>query len=135
MAHRFGNFWPIPWAFNFLFNNFICWRAPFGYLYFPNFQMNQNWVHQSFLAWFWHYFHLVYWMRQDLNRQHINYQLNSLTTRPDWRPEPLTLLVKSNGDFFAWRKFLVKTAPDKLQTSNTSTGISGPNKTGMAFSF
>jgi hypothetical protein len=27
------------------------WRAPFGYVYFLYFQMNQNWVQKSILAW------------------------------------------------------------------------------------
>jgi len=40
----------------------IFWRAPFGYLYIYFFfiwGLNQDWVHQSILAWLWNYFHLV----------------------------------------------------------------------------
>ncbi len=69
------------------FFNFFCWSAPFGYLYFLYFQMNQNWIQISILAWLWHHFHhLVYWMRQDSNPQPIDRESNLLTIRPDWRP-------------------------------------------------
>ncbi len=62
----------------------FCWRAPFGNLYFLYFKMNQNWVQKSILAWLWHHFHLVQWMRQDSNPQPIDREPNSLpTTRPD----------------------------------------------------
>ncbi len=47
----------------YLFFNILFWHAPFGYLYFLYFQMNQNWVQKSILPWLWHHFHLVYWGR------------------------------------------------------------------------
>ncbi len=62
---------------NRFFINKIFWRALFGgYLYFLYFQMNQNWVQKLILAWLWHHFLLVYWMRQDSNPQPINRESN-----------------------------------------------------------
>ncbi len=72
------------------FKYFFCWCAPFDYLYFLSFQMNQNWVQKSFLAWLWHHFHLVYWIRWDSNPQPKDRESNLLTTRPNWRPKKIT---------------------------------------------
>jgi len=45
--------------------------------------MNQTWVQELILAWFWPHFHLVYWMRRDLNPQPFNCESSLLTTIPD----------------------------------------------------
>ncbi len=64
------------------------WLPVFSY-----FQMNQNWVQKSILAWLWPHFHLVFWMRQVLNPQRLDHESSSLTTRPDCRPFDFYLLV------------------------------------------
>jgi len=47
--------------------------------------INHNWQQKSILAWLWPHFHLVYWMRRDLNPQPFDCELTLLTTRPDCR--------------------------------------------------
>jgi hypothetical protein len=60
--------------------------ATYIFLIFP--WMNQNWVHESILAWLSTHFHQVFWIRWDEIWTHnlLNCDLSPLTTRPDFRP-------------------------------------------------
>ncbi len=56
-----------------------------GYLYFPYFQMKQNWVQESILAQLWPHFHLLSRLRWESNPQPFDGELSLLTTRLVWR--------------------------------------------------
>jgi len=72
---------------SFLETYFFNLWAPFSDLNFSHFStMNQNCAQELILALFWHHFHLVYWMRRDLNPQPFDCELSLLTTRPDCHP-------------------------------------------------
>jgi len=100
------------------FFNIFFWCAPFGCLYFST--MNQNWVQEWILAWFWTHFNLVYWMRQDSNPQPFDRESSLLTTKPDWRPSRLNFTYTRIADHGRsdwlgyWVEFVQKASFKKL---------------------
>ncbi len=75
-------FFPFPFFFPLLPLPKQCfWCTPFRYLMY---QVNQNWVQDSILAWLCPHFHQVVWMRQDSNPQPFHRDSSFLTTRPNW---------------------------------------------------
>ncbi len=82
----------IECCFRYTPNYIFCRCSPFG-PFFWIFKLYHNWVQELILAWLLPPFHLVIWMRQDLNPQPLDGESSLLTNRWEFTPNDVLVLI------------------------------------------